>query len=56
MFIPPLAFYSVMSFVSMSNDFDILYMVCGLCVPCPFTALATVDFEILLIDASFVIE
>ena len=45
-----------MSFVSMFKHFDILYMVWGLWVPCPFTALAAVDFEIWLIDASFVIE
>ena len=45
-----------MSFISMSSDCEILYIVWGLWFPCPFIALAIVDFEIWLIDASFVIE
>ena len=45
-----------MSFVSMSKHFDILYIVCGICLPFPFTAIATIDFEIWIINASFVIE
>ena len=52
----PLCFYSIMSFISMFNDFEILYIVCGLGDHCPFMTLDIVDFEIWLIDASFVIE